>query len=70
MLVEAMWRKIQIVDCQSCIIFRAGNEKIPWNDLPERCVLKANHWSGDSLFILDNGKEPLPNVPSSKIAHD
>ena len=44
-----------------------GNEKIPWNDLPERCVLKANHWSGDSLFILDNGKEPLPNVPRAKL---
>lgn len=44
-----------------------GNEKIPWNDLPERCVLKANHWSGDSLFILDNAPEPLPNVPRSKL---
>lgn len=44
-----------------------GNEKIPWKDLPERCVLKANHWSGDSLFILDNGKEPLPNVPRAKL---
>ena len=44
-----------------------GNEKIPWNDLPERCVLKANHWSGDSLFILDNAKEPLPNVPRAKL---
>lgn len=46
---------------------KQGNEKIPWKDLPERCVLKANHWSGDSLFILDNGKEPLPNVPRAKL---
>ena len=44
-----------------------GSEKIPWDDLPERCVLKANHWSGDSLFILDNASEPIPNVPRAKL---
>ena len=45
---------------------QADNFKIPWNDLPERCVLKSNHWSGDSIFILDNAKEPLPHLPRAR----
>ncbi len=32
---------------------------LPWDDLPERCVIKTNHWSGGGLFIMDNGEEPL-----------
>ncbi len=36
---------------------------IDWDNLPERCVIKTNHWSGDALFIMDNGEEPLLNVP-------
>ncbi len=39
------------------------NPTIPWNDLPDRFVLKPNHWSGDSIFIIDNASEPLENVP-------
>ena len=35
---------------------------IPWATLPERCVIKTNHWSGESLFIMDNGPEPLPGI--------
>ena len=36
--------------------------RLPWADLPERCVIKTNHWSGEALFIMDNGKTPLPGV--------
>ena len=36
--------------------------RLPWNDLPERCVIKTNHWSGDGLFIMDGGKESLASV--------
>ena len=32
---------------------------IPWDKLPPRCVIKTNHWSGESLFIMDNGPVPL-----------
>ena len=35
---------------------------IPWDDLPERCVIKTNHWSGDTLFLIDNAAVPLANV--------
>ena len=24
---------------------------IDWDNLPERCVIKTNHWSGDALFM-------------------
>ena len=37
--------------------------EIDWDNLPERCVIKTNHWSGDALFIMDNGPEPLANIP-------
>jgi hypothetical protein len=37
--------------------------KIDWDNLPNRCVIKTNHWSGDALFIMDNGEVPLTNVP-------
>ena len=30
------------------------NVDIDWDNLPERCVIKTNHWSGDVLFIMDN----------------
>jgi hypothetical protein len=33
--------------------------KLPWKNLPARCVIKTNHWSGEALFIMDNGPEPL-----------
>lgn len=35
---------------------------IDWENLPDRCVIKTNHWSGDALFIMDNGEEPLANI--------
>jgi hypothetical protein len=35
---------------------------LPWESLPLRCVIKTNHWSGEALFIMDNGKEPLADV--------
>lgn len=35
---------------------------IDWDNLPNRCVIKTNHWSGDALFIMDNGEEPLANI--------
>lgn len=35
---------------------------IDWDNLPDRCVIKTNHWSGDALFIMDNGEEPLANI--------
>lgn len=38
------------------------NSKIPWDRLPERCVLKSNHWSGDSIFILDGSEKPIENI--------
>ncbi len=38
---------------------------IPWNDLPDQCVIKTNHWSGDVLFIMDNGAIPLKEVNRS-----
>jgi len=36
--------------------------KIPWDKLPLRCVIKTNHWSGDTLFIMDNDKEPIAGI--------
>ena len=36
--------------------------KLPWDKLPSRCVIKTNHWSGDALFIMDNGDVPLSNI--------
>lgn len=38
------------------------NSKIPWEILPKQCVLKSNHWSGDSIFILDGGEVPIENI--------
>ena len=38
------------------------NVTIDWDNLPDRCVIKTNHWSGDALFIMDNGEEPLTNI--------
>ena len=35
---------------------------IDWDSLPDRCVIKTNHWSGGSLFIMDNGEQPLADV--------
>jgi len=36
--------------------------KVPWDSLPEQCVIKPNHWTGNCLFIMDNGAKPLQNV--------
>lgn len=36
--------------------------KIPWKDLPDRFVMKSNHWSGDSIFVFDNSEQPIENV--------
>ena len=38
------------------------SHKVPWDKLPLQCVIKTNHWSGDVLFILDNGPTPLKAV--------
>ena len=38
---------------------------IPWKELPNQCVIKTNHWSGDVLFIMDNGAIPLKEVNRS-----
>ena len=38
---------------------------IPWKELPDQCVIKTNHWSGDVLFIMDNGETPLEGVNRS-----
>ena len=27
---------------------------IPWNTLPERYVIKTNHWSGDGVYFINN----------------
>jgi hypothetical protein len=40
----------------------SDTHKLPWDKLPSRCVIKTNHWSGDALFIMDNGEVPLTNV--------
>jgi len=56
-------------DCQLPEVYhfvQAKDFHIPWNDLPERYVLKSNHWSGDSIFIIDNAKEPLPHLPRAR----
>ncbi|RJU94377.1 MAG: hypothetical protein DWC03_02825 [Candidatus Poseidoniales archaeon] len=56
-------------DCQLPDVYhfvQAKDFHIPWNDLPERYVLKSNHWSGDSIFIIDNAKEPLPHLPRAR----
>ena len=50
--------------CHLTELFHWSEEvEIDWDNLPERCVIKTNHWSGDALFILDNGPEPLANIP-------
>jgi hypothetical protein len=36
--------------------------RLPWEKLPQRCVIKTNHWSGDGIFIIDNGEEPIGGV--------
>ena len=36
--------------------------KLPWEDLPSRCVIKTNHWSGDALFIMDNDEKPIAGI--------
>ncbi len=56
-------------DCQLPEVYhfvQAKDFHIPWDDLPERYVLKSNHWSGDSIFIIDNAKEPLPHLPRAR----
>ena len=40
----------------------AESHTLPWSILPEQCVIKTNHWSGDVLFIMDNGPTPLKGV--------
>ncbi|MDA0648783.1 MAG: ATP-grasp fold amidoligase family protein [archaeon] len=36
--------------------------RIAWENLPKRCVIKTNHWSGDTLFIMDNADKPLNGI--------
>lgn len=38
---------------------------IPWGTLPPRCVIKTNHWSGESLFIMDNDVQAMGSVQRS-----
>ena len=39
--------------------------RIPWEKLPERYVIKTNHWSGDGVFIVNNTDEPIKSVDSN-----
>ena len=36
--------------------------RLPWDELPSRCVIKTNHWSGDGIFIIDDGEEAIGGV--------
>lgn len=36
--------------------------KIPWDELPEKYVIKTNHWSGDGIYFINNSNEPLKEV--------
>jgi len=36
--------------------------RLPWDELPKRCVIKTNHWSGDGLFIIDEEEESLLDI--------
>ncbi len=38
--------------------------KIPWDELPERFVIKTNHWSGDGIYFVNNSKTPLEEIAS------
>ena len=41
---------------------RDSGRLLPKGKLPERCVIKTNHWSGDTLFIMDNASEGLCGI--------
>ncbi|MCS5525621.1 MAG: hypothetical protein NZ737_00910, partial [Candidatus Poseidoniaceae archaeon] len=36
--------------------------KIPWNTLPERYVIKTNHWSGDGVYFINNSDISLGGI--------
>ncbi len=40
----------------------SDSTKLPWHELPKRCVIKTNHWSGAGLFIMDNDVQPLSQL--------
>jgi hypothetical protein len=66
--MEDKYRSRELVDskgvCHLMELYHWSEDvAIDWDNLPERCVIKTNHWSGDALFIMDNGEEPLLNVP-------
>ena len=67
-LMEDKYRSRELVKskevCNLTELYQWSEDaSIDWNSLPDRCVIKANHWSGDALFIMDNGPEPLANIP-------
>ena len=67
-LMEDKYRSRELVKskevCNLTELYQWSEDaSIDWNSLPARCVIKANHWSGDALFIMDNGPEPLANIP-------
>ncbi len=37
---------------------------IPWEELPERYVVKTNHWSGDGIYFINNSGVPIKEVAS------
>jgi len=36
--------------------------KIPWDTLPDRYVIKTNHWSGDGVYFINNSTIPLQGI--------
>ncbi|MDC0055510.1 hypothetical protein OAJ94_00465 [Deltaproteobacteria bacterium] len=36
--------------------------KIPWDELPDRFVIKTNHWSGDGIYFINNSNEKLKQI--------
>lgn len=36
--------------------------EIPWDELPDRYVIKTNHWSGDGIYFINNSNEKLKQV--------
>lgn len=59
--------------CQLTELFHWTQERpirLPWDKLPKRCVIKTNHWSGDGIFIMDNGEEPISGVKKDMAIHE
>lgn len=51
--------------CELTELYHWTEEKpvrLPWKELPKRCVIKTNHWSGDGIFIMDGAENPIKGV--------